>query len=274
MTSSGDPEVAPPSLDSEVGDASLAPESSPDPQAARSRPAQRAARQRWSEADLALCGERWSRVSEYMVTTIERAVASPSVGGNLSEHRQIEWLFDDLIDMREGHLHSMDERQAFETLYRANVRLVNSYTCARLGRDAGEEVTSDVFHAAVIAYRSGRASEVTPAWLISVARNKVIDRWRAAGRRKARAHLLRPRREDLADFPDDWAHDDRREAVFAALSALTERHRMLLILHHVDGMPIRDISDALGQSDEAVESALARARKSFRRHYRPRTEVA
>lgn len=164
---------------------------------------------------------------------------------------------------------AMPDATRFETLYRKNVRVVNAYACARLGRDAGEDVTAEVFHAAVVAIRSGQENSVTPSWLMAVTRNKVIDRWRVAGRRKAKAHLLSPRRDELAVFPADWADDDRRDAVIDALGAIKERHRMLLVLHHVDGMPIAEIADALEQSEEAIESALARARQAFRREYRP-----
>ncbi|MEM7340081.1 MAG: sigma-70 family RNA polymerase sigma factor [Actinomycetota bacterium] len=156
----------------------------------------------------------------------------------------------------------------FESLYRENVRVVNAYASARLGRDAGEDVTAEVFHAAVAAYRSGKEDTVTPSWLMAVTRNKVIDRWRAAGRRKAKAHLVEAQVGDTATFPAGWAHDDRRDAVFDALDGLNPRHRMLLILHHVDGMPIVEMADALQQSSEAIESALVRARSAFRRVYR------
>lgn len=161
------------------------------------------------------------------------------------------------------------EAERFEVLYRENVRVVNAYACARLGRDAGEELTAEVFHAAVVAFRSGQEHSVTPSWLMAVTRNKVIDKWRMASRRKAKDALLRPRREDLATFPSDWSRDDRRDAVVDALGAIKERHRMLLILHHVDGMPIREIAKSQGKTDEAIESALVRARIAFRRAYSP-----
>lgn len=166
----------------------------------------------------------------------------------------------------------MDTATAFEHLYRENVKTVNVYTSARLGRDAGEDVTAEVFHAAVVAIRSGRSEQVTVSWLMTVARNKVIDRWRLAGRRKAKAHLLHMR-DDLASFPPDWNDDHRRDAVLTALSKIKERHRILLTLHHVDGMPIVEIVNVMQQSNEAIESALVRARQAFRRLYSP-PEVA
>ena len=153
--------------------------------------------------------------------------------------------------------------EAFDALYTENVRVVHAYAAARLGSGEGEDVTAEGFHAAVVAYRSGRAEQVTPAWLMAVTRNKVIDRWRRAERRMAKAHLLR-RTEDIS-VPGDWSDDGRRELVLEALQRLKHRHRSLLILHHVEGVPIVDIAADTGQSAEAVQSAIGRAREAFRR---------
>jgi RNA polymerase sigma-70 factor (ECF subfamily) len=157
----------------------------------------------------------------------------------------------------------------FEAMYRDMLPTVYRYTTARLGRADGEDVTAEVFHAAAIAFSDGRRSQVTPAWLMAVARNKVIDRWRRAERRNAIALLHRPDTADLVEFPDDWIADPRRDDVVAALERLSPRHRNLLIAHYVDGIPAPELAELLGAKVAAVESALARARRSFRHHYRP-----
>ena len=160
-----------------------------------------------------------------------------------------------------------DQTARFETVYRKNLPDVYRYATARLGTSDGEEVTAEVFHAAAVAFNDAREEHVTPAWLMAVTRNKVIDRWRKAERRNALAHLLQPGKGDLVTFPDDWAADPNREAVLAALDKVSDRHRALLILHYVDGMPAREIAETLGMSVSSIESALARARGSFRRYY-------
>lgn len=154
---------------------------------------------------------------------------------------------------------------AFDALYEAEFGSVFRYARARLGRSDGEEVTSEVFHAAALAFSDGNGARVTPAWLMAVTRNKVIDRWRRAERRKAKHHLVWTREE--AEFPDHWTQSATRDAVLAALDRMKPRHRTLLILHHVDGMSVPDIAAALGESTRSVESAVRRARASFRRHY-------
>lgn len=158
-------------------------------------------------------------------------------------------------------------RDAFEVLYREMLPTVYRFTTARLGRSDGEDVAAEVFHAAAIAFRDGRRHQVTPAWLMAVARNKVIDRWRSAQRRTAIDLLHHARAEDLTDSPADWSLSRRRPAVMAALDRMKPRHRNLLVAHYVDGMPAPELAELLDISVSAVESALARARTSFKKHY-------
>ncbi len=156
---------------------------------------------------------------------------------------------------------------AFDALYEAEFGSVYRYARARLGQSDGEEVTAEVFHAAALSFADGHSATVTPAWLMAVTRNKVIDRWRRAERRKAKRHLVWTREDDAVEFPAHWTESGIRQSVLAALDRMKPRHRTLLILHHVDGMSVPEIADALDDSTRSIESALARARTSFRRHY-------
>jgi RNA polymerase sigma-70 factor (ECF subfamily) len=154
---------------------------------------------------------------------------------------------------------------AFERVYQANVDLVYSYAAARLGGSEAEDVTSEVFHAALVAWQDRKRTQITTAWLMAVTKNKVIDRWRKAERRKAKAHLLSF--PQPSEWPDAWTDPHHREHVVDCLNRLGSGDRLLLILRHVDGMAVRDIAEEAGRTVTAVESQLARARRTFRRHY-------
>jgi RNA polymerase sigma-70 factor (ECF subfamily) len=52
--------------------------------------------------------------------------------------------------------------------------------------------------------------------------------------------------------------------VDAALKRLPERQRLALTLFHFEGMSQLEVAGALGVSDEAVESLLARARRALK----------
>lgn len=161
-----------------------------------------------------------------------------------------------------------DPRKAeLEALYREMLPQVFRFTSARLGPEDGRDVSSEVFHAAVVAFSDGRAGQVTPAWLMVVAKNKVIDRWRMAERRGAIALRFLPRAADLAEFPHDWFDDSRRDAVLRALGRMDTKERSLLVLHYLDGISTHDLAAQLDVSHSAIESRLARARRKFRSFY-------
>lgn len=155
----------------------------------------------------------------------------------------------------------------FEALYREMLPVVHRFAATRLGEADGEDVASEVFHAAAVAVRDGRSEAVTPAWLMAVTRNKVIDRWRLAERRSAILLLNRGRADDYVEFPADWNQDPRREHVLAALDRCRPADRTLLVLHYLDGMSAAALAEVMSCSVSAMESRLARARRAFRRHY-------
>jgi RNA polymerase sigma-70 factor (ECF subfamily) len=157
----------------------------------------------------------------------------------------------------------------FERLYREMLPTVHRFASTRLGEAEAEDLAAEVFHAAVVAYGDGREHQVTPAWIMAVARNKVIDRWRSAERRSAIALRNRVRKDDLVTFPADWSHDERRDDVLAALDRMRPAERSLMVLHYLDGMTAAALSEVLECSVSAVESRLARARRSFRTNYQP-----
>lgn len=163
--------------------------------------------------------------------------------------------------------HAVMTTDSFESMYREMLPTVYHYCAARLGRSEGEDVTAETFASAAKAYTAGRSETITPAWLMAVARNKVIDRWRRAERRQAIAHLLEPREDELTALPESRLTDPHREEVLATLDALKPRHRTLLLLHHVDGMSVGEMAEHLGCTHSSVESALARARGAFKRNY-------
>ena len=154
--------------------------------------------------------------------------------------------------------------EEFEALYNEMLPAIYRYTTARLGTSAGEDVTADVFHAAASAVRAGNGDSITPAWLMAVAKNKVIDQWRKTERRSRVAHLVTPRARDtfVASAEDEASF--RSSEVMATLDNLPTRYRTLLMLRYVDDLSVAELARQTGLSESATESALARARKAFR----------
>lgn len=99
-------------------------------------------------------------------------------------------------------------------------------------------------------------------WLRRVTSNLCIDRIRA-GRRTDVTDAV-PEQEEPAGQLRSLAEGDLAQRVNAALAALPERQRLALTLFHYEGLSQVEVGEMLGVSDEAVESLLARARRTLR----------
>jgi RNA polymerase sigma-70 factor (ECF subfamily) len=158
------------------------------------------------------------------------------------------------------------DESAFRRWYEAQAPRVYAYLHGRCGGDAAlaEELTQQTFLQAIRGRRSfdGRSDQTTR--LIAIARNRLVDHFRRLDREERRHLRLVVREIEAGGAEQEWAAHDLRAEVVAALGQLPAAQRVALILHHVDGLPVRDVAAALGRSASAVESLLARGRERFR----------
>jgi RNA polymerase sigma-70 factor (ECF subfamily) len=99
-------------------------------------------------------------------------------------------------------------------------------------------------------------------WLRRVAANLCIDRVRA--RRNTSLGDALPEESEPETQMQQIAERELAMRVDAALKALPERQRLALTLFHYEGMSQIEVGDVMGISDEAVESLLARARRTLK----------
>jgi RNA polymerase sigma-70 factor (ECF subfamily) len=115
-------------------------------------------------------------------------------------------------------------------------------------------------------WRNAAALELGPngvrPWLRRVASNLCIDRVRA--RRNTTLTDTVPEQAEPAGQFRQLAERELGARVDAALKALPERQRLALTLFHYEGMSQIEVGEVMGISDEAVESLLARARRTLK----------
>jgi RNA polymerase sigma-70 factor, ECF subfamily len=99
-------------------------------------------------------------------------------------------------------------------------------------------------------------------WLRRVAANLCIDRVRA--RRNTSLGDALPEESEPETQVQQIAERELAMRVDAALKALPERQRLALTLFHYEGLSQIEVGDVMGISDEAVESLLARARRTLK----------
>ena len=146
-------------------------------------------------------------------------------------------------------------------LYERAVPQVYGYLLPRCGSMAeAEDLTAEDFFAAV----RRPPDELNIAWLMAVARNKLVDHWRRDERDRHRLAAL------AAEGPaegDPWeTHLDNARA-HQVLVGLGGHHRAALTLRYLDGLPVPAVAQHLGRTVHATEALLTRARQAFRRAY-------
>ncbi len=99
-------------------------------------------------------------------------------------------------------------------------------------------------------------------WLRRVAANLCIDRVRS--RRNTTVTDTLPEESVDPVQMRQLAERELAARVDGALQALPDRQRLALTLFHYEGMSQIEVGSAMGISDEAVESLLARARRTLK----------
>jgi len=160
-------------------------------------------------------------------------------------------------------------RRISETVAREQRRLrqfIRKYV-----RDDGdaEDIFQEVFYELVDAYRLMKPVEKVGAWLFRVARNRIIDRFRAKrpvvlGNDSVAANEAgeAPLWEDLLPSPDAgpeaaYARRVLLEELDAALEDLPEEQRDVFVAHEIEGRSFRELSESTGVS---INTLLSRKR--------------
>ena len=165
--------------------------------------------------------------------------------------------------------HALDASpESFAAFYDLALARLYGYFFHRCGgsREMAEDLTQEAFMAAVAELRKGKQVMTPIAWIYGIARHKLLDHYRTEER--AERNLTLAWAPEAGD--GDLAAADEPEAaerVTSALASVAASQRAALVLCYVDGYSVPEAARLLGKSIEAVESLLARGRRSFKRAY-------
>lgn len=111
--------------------------------------------------------------------------------------------------------------------------------------------------------RIERRGEPPMAYARTVLVRSFIDSRRRAWRRSERTtYELLP---ETAFTERGYGQVDETPALFAALSTLTARQRLVVVMRHVEGLPVAEVARVLGASESNVKSASAEGLAGLRR---------
>jgi RNA polymerase sigma factor (sigma-70 family) len=179
---------------------------------------------------------------------------------------------------REGIHRSGEERELVAAILRrdrkAAARFVAGYTDSvyayvrhRLAprADLVDDLVQDVFLAALASLPTFQGTSSLRSWLLGIARHKIEDCYR---RRLREPDTLTDDHPEPAEniVPLDELLDRERmeERTQHVLKRLPDTYGLALLWRYWENRSVRDMAEATGKTDKAVERLLARARARFR----------
>jgi len=168
----------------------------------------------------------------------------------------------DLVDRcRRGEL------GAFEELYRAHSGRLFSLAVRMLGNPAdAEDQLQEIFLSAHRKLESFRGESALGTWLYRLAMNQILDHVRS---RAARTGQMTDGLDDASLLPDSGTRRLAESAINRidlerAVAELPEGCRAAFVLHDVEGLEHREISEVLGIAEGTSKSQVHKARLRLR----------
>lgn len=152
----------------------------------------------------------------------------------------------------------------FQAIFEGNRDAVYGFAWRMTGSpETAEDIAQDCFLQLLKSAHGYRAARgPVRAWLLGVARNLILKRWRAEGRWTSL--------DDEAFAVDPPSNDCRvDEKVAHAVQSLPPLQREVLILVEYEGLTLEEAAHAVAAEAGAVKARLHRARNNLRRMLEP-----
>lgn len=147
----------------------------------------------------------------------------------------------------------------FQRLIDDHSGAVKRFLAAAVGPSEAEDCFQDTFIAALVAYPRLQRTDNLKGWLLTIARNKAIDHFRATKK-------VSP--GTIPEIP----HEDPEmidPALIAAVASLPEKQRSAVALRYVTDLPFKDVADIIGCSPEAARRSVHEGIKKLREVWEP-----
>lgn len=147
----------------------------------------------------------------------------------------------------------------FRTFYDDVLPVVYGFLLRRTGgrEDVAMDLAQETFLAGVRALRTGVRVDDPRAWLMTIARRRVVDFYRRQGVRRAVSIPVDP------GVIPGWGSSEVEARVATAFQSLPAHYRDVLLLRYVDDLPLDIVAGLIEKSPAATESLLARARAAL-----------
>jgi len=160
-----------------------------------------------------------------------------------------------------------EQNQRLSSIFESERRRLLAFIRRRIPHEIdAEDLLQDVFSELVEAYRMARPVAHAGAWMMQVARNRITDLFRRAGRREpieAEERILEELLPSSDAGPDAlFARGVLLEEIEAALDELPPGQREVFLAHEVEG---RSFAEIAAETGIGVQTLISRKHYAVRR---------
>lgn len=155
-------------------------------------------------------------------------------------------MLEDVQSARSG------ERAAIGRLVSDHYDRVARFCVRRLGPELGKDAAQETFIAMQKSLKAYRGDSAFSVWLLGVAHRVCL-----VARRRNKEFSRLPDWMEAGPVPEKEILD--REVLRAAMLALSEEHREVVLMHEVEGLSYAEIAEILGVPEGTVKSRLHHA---------------
>ncbi len=156
------------------------------------------------------------------------------------------------------------KRKHFSRFYDTHIEKVYRFVYLKVGsREVSEDITAEAFIRLWEQMKSPTEIKSLRAYLYQVARNLVIDHYRTQDPIKIRPDQITL--ESKKPGPEKTVIlDEEVEELRQALAKIKNSYQNVLILYYLDSMPVSEIAQIEGKSENAVRVTIHRALKALK----------
>jgi RNA polymerase sigma-70 factor (ECF subfamily) len=178
-----------------------------------------------------------------------------------------------------------DLRKTFSQIYDQNIDKIYRFIFFKVNsQEIAQDLCSETFLRTWEKFKQGKenplaetSSHLAPrpashgsviknprAFLYQTARNLVIDHYREKGRTQVVSTESTPIVDPREDLEEEAILRSDLRTIKTALTALKEDYQDVIIWHYLNDLPIPDVSELLGRSEETTRVLLHRAIKALK----------
>ena len=156
-------------------------------------------------------------------------------------------------------------RKVFSKIYDQYINKIYRFIFLKVNsQEIAQDLCSETFLRGWESFKNGNKIENPQAFLYKIARNLVTDYYREKAKTRVVSAEFVPITDPRPGMEEGAMLNSDLEVVRRSLVNLSEDYQNVIIWHYLDDLPIQEVAEMMGRTEETTRVLLHRALKALR----------